>query len=115
MKVVATGLALIAVSAIVMLEANIKGSITLWGTVFRTVGWIAIVGMLILIYERTGSRRVVYSSVLILAVLGLFMIFLGILALIASLYLFSLVMVLIGGAWVWFIMNRYREIREVIE
>ncbi len=112
MKVVVPLLVLIIISALAILEANAQGNPNLWFHVFRTVGWIAIVGMLILIYEKTGSKKLAYSGIFILTLFGFSFIFLGILALFVNIYLFSIPIIIIGVLWVWFILSRYGKFKE---
>ncbi len=113
MKVIIPLLVLITVSVLAMLEANIKGDISLWGFVFRSIGWLAIAGMFILIYEKTGTRKLVYPSILMLTLLGFLFIIIGILMLfINGLYLFSIPLIIAGMVWVWFILDRYKKYKE---
>jgi hypothetical protein len=113
MKVIVPLLVLIAVSVLAMLEANIKGDIGLWGLVFRSIGWLAIAGVLILVYEKTGTRKLVYPSILMLTILGFSFVIIGILMLfINGLYLLSIPLIIIGVVWVWFILSRYKKYKE---
>lgn len=117
MRIIAPLLVIIIVSVLVLLlEVYSSISSALWFFVFRIISYIILVvllgGSLVIIYERTGSRKVIYSSIFILTLLGFFLIFLGILALFANLYLFPLPIIVIGALWVWFILSRYEKYKE---
>lgn len=113
MKIVAPLLVVMIISALAILEVSARGDPALWFHVFRSVGWLAIVGVLILIYEKTGTRKLAYTGIVILTVPGILFILVGLFAFFAKLYLFSVPIIIIGGLWVWFILSRYERLKEV--